>query len=213
MNLIEIINLTEKLFSDWGYPIIFLGSLIETSPIGWLIPGGAILVVAGYLSSGYQTLPLVPIIIWGTLGTWAAFLVSYMLGSKSGLWIVEKFHQENNAKFAQSLFKRHGSIILTTSMLSNLTRFWVAYIAGVEKYDFFRFNISAFIASTSWVSLLVLLGYFTGYELENLKKVTNSAGMFTWVFLGIALTVIYLSIKIEKKNRLREEIEKSVKGI
>ncbi len=205
MDIIQIVTVVEKLFSDWGYPIIFLGSLIETSPVGWLVPGGAILVVAGYLSSGYQTLPLIPIIIWGTLGTWAAFVLSYLLGSKTGMRVVEKFHQENNARFAQSLFRKHGGIILTTSMLSNLTRFWVAYIAGVENYNFLKFNFSAFIASISWVSLLVLLGYFTGYEIENLKKISGNAGIFSWAFLIIALTVIFITVKIEKRSHKLEE--------
>ncbi len=205
MDILQIVTITEKIFSVWGYPLIFFGSLIETSPLGWLVPGGAILVVAGYFSSGFQTLPLIPIIIWGTLGTWGAFLTSYFLGSKTGYWMVEKFHQENNAKFAKSLFLKHGGIILTTSMLSNLTRFWVAYVAGVEKYNFLRFNLSAFIASLSWVSLLVLLGYFTGYEMENLKKVTEKAGVFSWIFLAIALSVIFVTVKIEKRNHRLEE--------
>lgn len=196
MDFEDIVTLIEKLFSQWGVVIIFFGSLLETSPLGWLIPGGAILLIAGYFGNTIQ-LPLIPIIIWGSLGTWFAFILSYILGRKTGMWLVEKLHQEKNALLAKHLLKKHGGIILTTSLLSNLTRFWVSYVAGVEKYSFYKFNLSAIISSISWVTLLVFLGYFAGYELENLKRISNQAGVIAWGFLILSITIIFVAIKIE----------------
>lgn len=200
MDLIQVLDILGTLFEKFGYPIIFLGSLIEITPLGWAVPGGAILVIAGYLSNGNPNMPLVPIIIWGTFGAWIAFLLAYSLGRKTGMWLVDKLHQQKNARFAKSLLNKNGGVILTTSMLANLTRFWISYIAGVDKYSFFKFNLYAFISSLSWVSLMTLLGFFAGYEKKNLRNIMSSIGILAWVFLIIAGVVIYKSIKKEYKH-------------
>lgn len=205
MDLIQILDTLALLFEQWGYPIIFLGSLIEITPLGWAVPGGAILLVAGYLSNGNPNMPLIPIIIWGTLGTWVAFILAYILGSKTGMWLVNKLHQQKNASFAKKVLKNNGAAILTTSMMANLTRFWISYIAGVEKYSLIKFNLYAFFASLSWVSMIVLLGYFAGFEKENLRNITRSIGVLAWVFLIIAAVVIYRAIKHEYKHFKEDE--------
>jgi membrane protein DedA with SNARE-associated domain len=193
----EIFNIISLLFERFGYPIIFAGSLIEITPLGWAVPGGAILAIAGYLANGNADMPVVPIIICGTLGAWAAFILAYFLGRKTGMWLVNKLHQEKNAAFAKTLLRNNGGIILTTSMMANLTRFWVSYIAGVEKYDFIKFNLYAFVSSLTWVSLMTILGYLAGYEKQNLKALTGSIGILAWILLIIAAAVLYRSIKKE----------------
>lgn len=200
MDFLQALDLLASLFEQWGYPLIFFGSLIEITPLGWAVPGGAILVIAGYLSNGNSNLPLIPVIIWGTFGSWLAFILAYFLGKQTGMWLVEKLHQQKNARFAKSLLNKNGGVILTTSMLANLTRFWISYIAGVDKYSFLKFNIYAFISSLSWVSLMTLLGFFAGYEKENLRKITSGIGILAWVLLAIAIFVIYRSIKKEYKH-------------
>lgn len=200
MDLVETLGIITTLFEKYGYLIIFFGSLIEITPLAWAVPGGLILVVAGYISNGDQYLPLVPVIIIGTIGAWLAFLLSYLLGAKTGMWLVKKLHQEKNAEFAKSLLHKNGGAILTTSMMANLTRFWISYIAGVERYNFPKFNLYAIVASLSWVSLMTLIGYFAGYGKESLKSVVSGIGILAWVFLSIAIFVIFRAIKHEYKH-------------
>ena len=205
MELLRALDTISLLFEQWGYPIIFLGSLIEITPLGWAVPGGAILVIAGYLSNGNANMPLIPIIVWGTLGAWLAFLFSYLLGRQTGMWLVTKLHQQKNARFAKTLLKKNGGVILTTSMMANLTRFWISYIAGVDRYNFWKFNLYAFISSLSWVSLMSIIGFFAGYEKESLRKITSSIGIVAWLFLALAIFVIYKSIRHEYKHFLKDE--------
>ncbi len=205
MDVLSLLDFLASLFEKWGYAIVFLGSLIEITPFGWTVPGGAILVVAGYLSNGNSNLPLVPIIIYGTLGAWLAFLLAYILGKKTGMWLVRKLKQEKNAEFAKKLLEKNGGVILTTSMMANLTRFWISYIAGVENYNFWKFNFFAMSASLSWVLLMAFVGYFAGYEKENLRKLTSSLGILAWVFLIIAVVVIIRAIRHEREH-LKKDI-------
>lgn len=200
MDINLLLNSITTLFDKYGFLIIFFGSLIEITPLAWAVPGGAILVIAGYISNGDQQLPLIPVILIGTVGAWLAFLLSYFLGKKTGMWLVKKLHQEKNARFAKNLLHKNGAMILTTSMMANLTRFWVSYIAGVEKYNFWKFNLYAIMASLSWVSLMTLIGYFAGFGKENLKSVISGIGILAWLFLSLAIFVIYKSVKHEYKH-------------
>lgn len=200
MDIISLLELVTTLFERFGYLIIFFGSLIEITPLAWAVPGGAILVIAGYISNGDPVLKIMPIIFFGTLGAWIAFLMSYFLGAKTGMWLVKKLRQEKNADFAKKLLHNNGGAILTTSMMANLTRFWISYIAGVEKYNFLRFNKFAFLASLSWVSMMTVLGYFAGYGKDNLKSVVSGIGLIAWIFLILAVIVIYRSVKHEYKH-------------
>jgi len=210
MDLLQLLDKFAILFEQWGIIVAFLGTLIEITPLGWAIPGGAILIIAGYLSNGNPNLPLIPIIVWGTLGGWSAFILAYGLGKRTGMWLVEKLHQQKNARFAKSLLQKNGGVILTTSMLANLTRFWISYVAGVDKYSFWKFNMYAILSSLSWVSLMTLLGYFAGYEKENLKRLTSGIGILAWILLALAVFVIYRSIKKEYKHFQEDEPHKLV---
>ena len=197
MDINLLLDTITVLFEKFGFIFIFFGSLIEITPLGWAIPGGVILLIAGYLSNGNPNLPFIPIILYGSLGAWLAFVFAYFLGNKSGMWLVKKLHQEKNAEFAKRMLKNNGPAILTTSMLANLTRFWISYIAGVEKYNFLKFNLYASVASITWVSLMTVLGFLAGYEKEYLKKIISGVGILACILLAVAVFVIIKSIRKE----------------
>lgn len=200
MDLPTLIDTTEFFFSKYGYLTIFVGSFIEITPMGWMVPGGVILALAGFFANGSQEINLVSIILYGTFGAWITFTLSYLLGKKSGMWLVKKLKQEKNATFAKRLLANHGGVILTTSMLANLTRFWVAYIAGVENYDFKKFSLYSFAAAVGWSSLMAIIGYLAGFERNHLEKAIGATGVVGWVFLGLAAYFIQRSIKHEYKH-------------
>ena len=126
MELSQLINKIELIYGSWGYLLVFLSSFIETTPMGWAIPGGTIVAIGGFFSYGNNPSFLVGTLIFGALGMLLTFLLAYYAGLKTGLYFIKKFHQEKNAKRAELLLKHHGPTILTTSLLANLTRFWVS---------------------------------------------------------------------------------------
>ena len=205
MNIQEIIRQLEYFFRNYGYLTVFLGSLIEITPLGWIVPGGIILTIAGFFANTEKGINLVSIIIAGSFGALFTFVLSYLLGNKTGIWLVTKLHQEKNAGFARLLLKKHGGMILTTSMLANLTRFWVAYIAGVEKYHFGKFLIYASAASITWVSLMSFLGFVAGYGRGPIENLAGTAGIIGWGLVALAAFVIYRSIKHEYHHFKEDE--------
>lgn len=196
MDTLQLISFTEKLYIQYGYLLVFVSSFIEITPLGWTIPGGVILAVGGYFAFSGQ-IHLLGVILAGWMGAWLTFLLAYFFGFRSGNWLIDKLHQEKNARKAKSMLKNYGPAILTTSMLANLTRFWIAYISGVEKYSFRRFFFYSAAASLAWVSLMSVVGYIVGSERGSLENGLAGLGALAWIFLFVAIGVIIWSGKKE----------------
>ena len=197
MDFLALVQKTQIFFEQYRYISIFISSFIEITPLGWAVPGGAILALAGFFANTDRELNLIYIILSGTFGGWITLLLAYYLGKKTQMWLVVKLHQERTAAFAKSLLQKHGGAILTTSMMANITRFWVAYIAGVESYGFLKFIKFSFVASLGWASIMTLIGYLAGFERGNIEGLVKNIGSAAWILLILAFAVLFKSIKHE----------------
>lgn len=198
MGTIELIARLEHFYLNYGYPAVFLSGLVEISPLGWVIPGGLILAGGGfYAFNGKVSLYGILIAAW--LGAWITFFLAYVFGNKTGMLLVKKLKQEKNAERAKLLLKRHGAMILTTSMMANLTRFWVAYIAGLQRYNFTRFVFYSGVASLAWSSLMVIIGFLAGSEREKFEAGLSSLGILSWGLVFLAAGIIYWKTRKEFK--------------
>lgn len=198
----EFVQILERVYLTWGYPLIFLSSFIETSPIGFLLPGGLIVALGGFYAYGDQ-MSLIGVVLAGWLGMLLTFILGYIIGRKTGLGLAKKLHQEKFAQRAKNLLENNGPVILTTSLLANLTRFWISYIAGSQKYNFAKFLFYATIASLTWNSLLVTIGYLAGTERDQLESGIAKLGILSWGLVVISFLVIFL-----KTRREVEELKK-----
>ena len=194
MELVELISILENIFAKYGYSIVFLASFIEITPFGWTIPGGAILAIAGFFAYG-ASFSLLVVLVLGWLGAWLVLLLAYYLGLKTGYRLVKFFKQEKNAERAKILLREHGGVILTTSMLASLTRFWVAYVAGMQKYGRLKFLFYSAVASLTWSSLMIVIGYLAGSERSKLEIGIARLGILGWILFLIVLGVIYWKIR------------------
>ncbi|OGM30803.1 hypothetical protein A2630_00420 [Candidatus Woesebacteria bacterium RIFCSPHIGHO2_01_FULL_44_10] len=196
MEPVVLIQKLENLYLVFGYPLVFLGSLLEVTPIAWVFPTGVFVILGGFYSYGSKILPLIGILIAGWTGEWLAFLATYFLGyKKTGL--IKKLNQEENAIKAQHLFAKHGPLIMSTSMMAGFTRFWIAYIAGQQKYSFRKFLYYSGGASLTWTALMVAVGYIAGAERHNLEVTLSRFGYLGWILLLLAIGVIIITVKKE----------------
>ncbi len=204
METLELLNLVEKFYLQYGNILVFVSSFIEITPLGFAIPGGLVLAAAGFFTYG-TTHRLVGIIIFGLLGTLLTFLLAYYTGYKSRDWLIRKLHQENNARKAAHLLDKHGGVILTTSLLSSVIRFWIAYVAGMHHYNFGKFLTYATFASLTWVSLNVMIGYLAGSERQVLESGIALVGIAGYALVLLSAGIITWSIKKEYKEFKGEE--------
>src|SRR3989344_4766202 len=139
MEISEIIFIVEQAYSNWVFLILFLSSFVETSPLGWAIPGGTLVALGGFFAYGKHPLFLIGVIVSSWLGMLLTFLLAYYVGLKTGMSLAKKLKQDKNIERAKGLLRNHGAVILTTALLANMTRFWVSYIACIERYNIVKF--------------------------------------------------------------------------
>ena len=196
MDATILIQKLEVLYHLYGYLIIFISSLLEISPFGWIVPGGTFLSLGGFFAYG-ENISLTLTIFSGWAGAWITLVASYSFGRTTGDYLIKKFKQKKIADKAKLLLLRHGGTILTTSMLSNLTRFWVAYVAGAERYPFLNFLFYSGVASLAWSSLFIAVGYLVGSGRAKLETTFARLGVLSWLLIILAVFVLYSAIKKE----------------
>lgn len=193
MDTVVLIQNLELIYKDFGYPITFIGSFLEATPIAWALPGGVFVAAGGFYAYD-KTVSLVGIIIAGFLGEWISLMVGYAMGEKKVI-LKKRLGQEGVAKHADSLWHKQGPVILTTSMLSGLTRFWVAYFAGFHKYSKRKFLLYSAFASFTWTAVTVVIGYLAGSERLNIEKGLQTIGIVGWVIPIIVISTLIYKIR------------------
>ena len=149
----------EHLIIKFGYPALFVGSILE---------GESILVAAGFLArGGYLNLKLVMLI--ALTGTYVADVSLYFLGRSKGEKIIAKFPMAK-AYYpkVKTLFERYGVwAVFVTRYLYGL-RLAAAATFGLTKMKRRKYLSFNFLSCMIWAVLMGSLGYTFGASLEAL---------------------------------------------
>jgi membrane protein DedA with SNARE-associated domain len=199
MQIPDIVAFAENLYLSYGLPIIFLTSLIEITPFGWAIPGGSLLTLGGFFAYGRPTY-LIATIFFGWIGSWSTFIIAYLLGAGAANKLNLNIRGGKAAKQAEILLKRQGPVVMTSAMLASITRFWIAFYAGSKKFDPKKFTIYSGVASLSWTSLMVIIGYLAGTQRDKLEGSSARLGILSWFLFIIFAIFIYFKVRKDLKD-------------
>jgi membrane protein DedA with SNARE-associated domain len=149
----------QELIAKFGYPALFLGSLLE---------GETTLITAGFLAkSGYLDFKLVVLI--ALTGTYAADVSIYFLGRKKGEGIIFRFPgAKTYYPKVKALFDKYGiwAIFITRYLYG--FRLAAAGFVGLMKMRKGRYLPFNFLSCTIWAVLIGNLGYVFGAGMEAL---------------------------------------------
>ena len=180
---------------EWGhYWGVALLMLLET--IFPPIPSEIIMTVAG-VSSARGSMNLAGTIAAGTtgamLGNWIWYWVAVKFGEKRMQIFIDRYSRWltldwDEVERGQSLFRKHGSIIVLVARMLPTLRSLISIPAGLFGMTFRRFMIFSTIGTAGWTAALACAGYFLGSQFDDVEKWLGPVS--TIVIAGIVLTVL-----------------------
>ncbi len=205
----EVVDFVVRTVGKLGYfGIIFLMG-IESSFIPF--PSEVIVPPAGFLASQGE-MNLVIVILCGILGSLLGALVNYYIAAYFGRSFIIKYSKYlflSDGRFEkfEAFFKKHGEITIFTGRLIPGIRQYISLPAGLVRMNIFKFLLYTALGAGIWVTILALLGYVLGNNIDLLKDNLHMISYF--LFAGIlAIIVIYIIIHKYRNKRDNQLIER-----
>lgn len=179
----------------FGYWIVFLAAFLESLVfIGALLPGGTIIIIAGFLSAqGY--LDIGDLIWFAAAGSILGDGISYWLGTKGTRF----FHNENrilklsHIEKGREFFKKHGNKSVFLGRHLGPLRAIVPFLAGLSKMDTWTFLFWNTISAFSFAISSLFAGYLSGKTIKATVGIWSTRiELFLFLFLFFSLFVWFL---------------------
>ena len=206
----RILNLPIPLLQYWGYPIIFLFSLLEASPFfGILIPGQTVVMIGGFFAKLY-VLNLFYVIMLASLGAVIGDLTGYILGRKYGFSFIRKygkyfFFKKEYFNRTKELMNEHAGKTIVIGRFNSITRAFSPFVAGSSKVPFRKFLFYNIVGGVGWGVSFSLIGYIFG---KGYRIASHYIDEFLLIFflLGIIFIYFYLGYKKRKNIKIKSRL-------
>ncbi len=174
---------------DHGYPIIFIGMLIE----------GPIITAAASFASALKYFDLKIIFILAILGDLVADFAYYAVGYFGHLAILKRYGHlfgisENKIENLKNLLERHPGKILAAIKLAPFVPTPGLIVAGATRMSFKKFTLVSTLITLPKVIIFMLLGYYFGQAYDKISDYIAHAGYFLIIFVAAAV-LVYLGYK------------------
>lgn len=184
------LDLVQRLFADWGYLVVFFGTMLENVLLlGLFVPGAVILVLAG-ITVSEGNLNLVEAILVGIAGTSIGDTASYAAGRFG--WQRALRHAEGLPFMGtvQAAMRRRPTLFVLLYHFFGYTRVLGPTLAGMSKVPFRRWYLTDLAGATLWVIAYTGGGYLlgeAGVNFEAAKEHVKSADR--WLAVAGVATV------------------------
>lgn len=169
----------QGLIEQFGYPILFLGTMLE---------GETVLVLGGFAARrGYLDLPLV--ILFAFLGSLSGDQLWFYVGRWKGLPFLERRpHWAKHVARVRDLLARYEIPVLVGFRFLYGLRNPTPFVVGASGYSPLKFLGLNAIGAALWATAVGSLGYAFGHAFEALLG--EVARYELWVFGAAALVAI-----------------------
>lgn len=204
ISMSDILALTIEVFRQ--YNIIFLAVIIMIQGIG--VPTGvSVLVMASgaFAFAGEFSIFVLFLEVW--LLTSLGDSVGYWTWRQFGRFILKTFprlqkYLDPKLQKTDIFFRKHGkfAVIVTRFPLSALGSL-VNATAGITKYQYLHFVLTAMIGEFMWVAFYLGVGYWFGDAWETISDLITQFGLLLGLMV-LLLFVIYLTYKMFNDHKI-----------
>lgn len=185
----------QDLFEDYGYWVVFFGTLSEnTLLVGLIVPGALVVILAGIAAhDGTISVPLA--IALGICGTILGDTLSYFIGrygwSRFGHF---PMLAELSEKVREPLLRRGGWFVLFYHF-AGYTRVIGPTAAGLLRMPFRRWSVADYGGAVLWVCGYFGIGYLLGIAGLSLDSTDRWFRVLEWGLLVAVVIWVNLMLK------------------
>ncbi|GIV43711.1 MAG: membrane protein [Bacteroidia bacterium] len=196
-----------------GLSLLVLVVFAETGiMIGFFLPGDSLLFTAGLLTAtGVLDYSIITVLLSVTTAA--------ILGDSFGFYVGKKMGQALFKKKASLLFKpeyvtltkqfydKHGGKALVLGRFLPIIRTFAPILAGVVNLEYKKFIFYNVTGGILWVFSLILIGYFLGVWVPNIKEYLEYIIIFLIIVTTIPVVRTFLKERAEaqKRKKLQDE--------
>lgn len=190
-----------ELVTDYGYYGLFISLVLGI--VGLPIPDEILMTYCGYLVS-QERMNYVYAILTAIAGSITGITISYTLGRRFGLPLVEKYGRkigitEARLDTVNNWYLRFGKFVLVIGYFIPGIRHVTAFAAGLSKMHFGVFCLYAYAGGIIWSFTFITLGNALGVHWTRVTSLTHE--FLLWVLLlGAIIGVIWGVMYLRKKN-------------
>jgi len=193
-----------SLFNDYGYWVIFLGTLFEnTLLLGLIVPGVLVVVLAGLNAhDGALSLPIVYAL--GVLGTVLGDTISYCLGRFGWARFGSGQTLREAAEKVREPILRRGMSFILVYHFAGYTRLVGPAAAGFLKLPYRTWAPADYAGAALWVGVYLAVGYALGALGLTLDSTNQYFRYLEWGLLVLVAVMAYYMIRASRSWFLPE---------
>jgi membrane protein DedA with SNARE-associated domain len=186
----------EHLISQFGYPALILGLLLE---------GETVVVLAAFMAHrGYFSLPAVILLAW--LVSFASDQFFFWLGRFKGTQILERRPGwQPQVERAKALLGRNSDLLFLSVRFVYGLRTILPFVIGMSRYDPGRFALLNLLGSLLWALAFGLAGKLIGRVMSAIFEDVREHE--PWIAAGIILAGICIWTYIQYARRAKPNDE------
>ena len=203
----EVPKIAEELVESYGYPLLFLLVMAESSGIP--IPGETSLIAAGVFASQGK-LQIEIVIAVAALAAIVGDNIGYVIGKRGGRWILERpgrFYKQRHMvlETGEPFFERHGPKAVFFGRFILGLRVWASWLAGATEMHWRVFFFWNALGGICWATAVGLIAYFLGHAAGHAIETFGIFGL-------VAVFASVIAVWIWHRRHRRSEIEKLNEG-
>jgi membrane-associated protein len=205
----QLVN-PESIINYGGIYLLLFVVFAETGLfVGFFLPGDSLLFTAGLLcSAGILDMHPFLLILLIILAAVAGNMVGFAFGKKVGPLLFKRksgfFFRQEHLVTAHEFYIKHGKKTIILSRFLPIVRTFAPIVAGIVKLDYYKFFLYSLTGAISWVTILVLTGYYMGKYIPETKDYLGYIVIFLIVITSIPF--IFNSIKKSSKRICQKKI-------
>ncbi len=190
-----------------GLPLLVLVIFAETGVmVGFFLPGDSLLFTAGLLTAtGILDHSIVSVLIAVTSAAVLGDSFGYYVGKKMGKALFKKkeslLFKPEYVTLTKQFYDKHGGKALVLGRFLPIIRTFAPILAGVANLEYKKFIFFNIIGGVLWVFSLILIGYFLGVFVPEIKHYLEYIIIFLIIVTTIPIMRTFLKERAKSRKR------------